>query len=99
MCTLNPGFETLDLVFWDTNALDAPGGALAPLGLPFLNPCCGKAPEHQHTEGVSQHPLQLHISWAVPSLRDHLQVPNVRNGGEMAVQTDTFSELIKSKIK
>lgn len=95
MCTLNPGFETLDLVFGIEMPWKLLGGALAPLGLPFLNPCCGKAPEHQHTEGVSQHPLQLHISWAVPSLRDHLEVPNVRNAGEMAVQTDTSSELKK----
>lgn len=53
------------------------------------------------TQWASQHPLQLHIRWVVPSLKDHPSVPKIRelhgNDGEIAIIRDTLPQLKKKK--
>lgn len=52
-----------------------------------------------NTQWASQHPLQTHIRWVVPSLKDHPSVPKTRelhgNDGEIAIITDNIPQLKK----
>lgn len=54
------------------------------------------------TQRASQHPLQLHIGWVVPLLKDHPSLPKIRelhgNDGEIAIITDILPQL-KKKIE
>lgn len=71
--------------------------AIAPLGprIPAVSsPVRGVKLVSTKTQRASQHPLQLHVRWVVPSLKDHPSVPKIRelhgNDGEIAIITDTL---------